>query len=136
MSAAYEEMLAFVLAQLDSPVQQPGGDDDAVLVINGEPGDVVVRMTPFDITVAEYSLHWRGENAASVEPIVIGSVMWSSISADAAMRIVKGLIAAAREARLSKFRVCRMCERSTPPEWMDAPDVCQECAEEDYGMVH
>lgn len=137
MPAAYEEMLAFVLAQLDRPAEQPGSDDDGVLIIGGEPGDVVVRLTRFDVTVAEYSEHWEEDGGeASVEPIVIGSVTWSAISAEAAMRIVKGLIVAAREARLSKYRVCRICEQATPPEWIDAADICETCAEADYGTIH
>jgi len=135
MSAAFEEMLAFVLAQFDAPVERDEADG-AVLVTSGEPGEVIVRLTTLDITVAEYSLEWRGEHAASVEPIVIGSVIWSAISADAAMRVVKGLIGAAREARLSTFRVCVICERNTPPEWMASDDVCQECAEEEHEVVH
>lgn len=134
-SLAFEEMLAFVLAQFDVPVQRDD-NDDAVLITSGEPGEVIVRLTPLDITVAEYALEEQGDTAVSVEPIVIGSVTWSAISAEAAMRVVKGLIGAAREARLAKFRVCRLCEQLTPPEWMESDDLCAECAGDDYGLVH
>lgn len=132
---AFEEMLAFVLAQFDVPVERDDSDG-AVLITSGEPGEVIVRLTALDVTVAEYAVEEHGDNPESVDPIVIGSVMWSAISADAAMRVVKGLIGAAREARLAKFRVCRLCEQATPPEWMETDDLCADCAGDGYGVVH
>ena len=136
MAATYEEMLAFVLAQLAVPVGQHDEPDGAVVVTSGEPGDVIVRLTDTQVTVAEYSVVWHTPETASVEPIAVGMVIWSAVSAEAAMRVVKGLIAAAREARRAKFRVCGLCERSTPPEWMQSDDICQECTEQDPGVVH
>ena len=135
MTATFEEMLAFVLAQLAAPVEQHDEPDGAVVVTSGEPGEVIVRLTDAQLTVAEYSMAWRTPETASVEPIAVGMVIWRTISAEAAMRVVRGLVAAAREARRSKFRVCGLCERSTPPEWMETDDLCQECAEQDSGVV-
>ena len=136
MTSAYEEMLAFLLAQLTAPVGQQVDEAGTVVITSGEPGEVIVRLTDSVVTVAEYALTWKSDTAAAVEPAPTGSVMWSVISSEAAMRVVKALIAAAREARLSKFATCRLCERSTPPEWMEWDDVCQECAECDPRTVH
>jgi hypothetical protein len=48
------------------------------------------------------------------------------------------LIKGAREARLSSFRACAECERSTAPEWMSDDGVCHACAEDERrrGIVH
>ena len=80
------------------------------------------------MTVAEYSLEWHSDTSAAVEPIAIGTVVWSAISADAAMRILRALIDAAREARRMKSKVCVLCDRATPPEWMANDEVCQRGA--------
>lgn len=133
MPAAYEEMLAYVLAQLSEPIEQETDDQGAVIISSGYPGEVIVRLTESDVTVAEYAAERHGP---LVQPFPIGTVNWSAISADAAMRVVKALLVAAREARLSRFRVCVSCDRSTPPEWMYDEDTCRECAGQDRGMVH
>jgi hypothetical protein len=52
------------------------------------------------------------------------------------MNLVGQLIKGAREARLARYRTCRFCSRSTPPEWLLAQDVCQTCAERELGSVH
>jgi hypothetical protein len=129
-------MLAFVLAQLTAPVEQHSDDDGAMVMTGGEPAEAIVRLTESEVTVAEFAIAWRGPYTGSVEPIAIGTVHWTAISAEAAMRAVKALVSAAREARLSKFRGCGMCGQSTPPEWMHDDNVCQECAERDLGVVH
>lgn len=136
MAAAFEELLAFIAAQLPTPVQQDFQDDGSVLFVGGEPGEVVVRLTPDTVTVAEYSSRWSTPYTPTVEPIEIGVFNWTAVSGDAAMRVVKTLIAAAREARLAKFATCVVCAQRRPPEWMDDDDVCQACAERTGGVVH
>src|SRR5512132_2721204 len=105
-------MLAFALAQLTAPVEQHSDDDGAMVMTGGEPAEVIVRLTESEVTVAEFAIAWRGPYTGSVEPIPIGTVHWTAISAEGAMRAVKALVGAAREARLVKFRVCGMCEQS------------------------
>lgn len=136
MPATFEEMLAFALAQLTAPIEQHADEDGAMVMTGGEPGEVIVRLTESEVTVAEFAISWHGPDTPVVEPIAIGTVRWNEISAEAAMRVVKALVGAAREARLSTFGVCSMCERATPPEWMHSDDVCQACAEGEFGVVH
>ena len=136
MPAAYEEILAYILAQLDEPVEQHDTDDGSVVMTSGDPGEVIVRLSATQVLVAEYAAEWQTPYEAVVEPIPIGSVNWPVISPEAAMRSIKALMGAAREARLAKFRTCTMCEQRTAPEWMHSEEVCQPCAERELGVVH
>jgi hypothetical protein len=53
------------------------------------------------------------------------------------MRAVKALITAARNVRISKFRLCSVCGERNPSEWIhDAEGVCQGCAERELWVVH
>lgn len=136
MPAAYEEILAFILAQLNDPVEQHETDDGAVVMTSGDPGEVIVRLSSAQVLVAEYAAEWQTPYEAAIEPVPIGSVNWSVISPEAAMRSIKALMGAAREARLSKYSTCTICEQRTAPEWMHSEDVCRPCAERDREVVH
>lgn len=136
MSGAYEELLAFIGAQLSEPVDHREDDEGAVVFTSGDPGEVIVKLTTSHVAVAEFAVSWHTPYTPVVEPIGIGVVNWTRISPEATMRTVKGLIVAAREARLAKFSTCRLCEQSTPPEWMHSDDMCQGCAEKELGIVH
>ena len=136
MPAAYEELLAFLLAHLTQPVEQHADADGALMMTSGEPGEIIVWLTDSHVSVAEYAVRWHTPSEPTVDPIEIGTVAWNAISEDAALRAVRTLLAAAREARLSKFRVCGICERSMPPEWMHDDGVCQRCAEQAHEVVH
>jgi hypothetical protein len=136
MPAAFEEILAFIAAQLPAPVQQDFEDDGSVLFVGGDPGEVIVRLTTSAVTVAQYAVTWETPYTPTVQPIQIGVFDWQAVPGDAAMRVVKALITAAREARLADFATCRSCLKRTPPEWMHGDELCQSCAERDGGVVH
>lgn len=126
MPATYEEMLAFIQAQLPSPLEERAGSDGTLSFTAGEPAEVVVRLTQSEVHVLEFAVTWQ-EFTPVVEPIPIGSIRWSAMSPDAAIRTLRALLSAARESRLSKFVVCRICERPSPPEATDEDDVCDRC---------
>jgi len=128
-------MLAFVLAQLSAPVEQHIDEEGASVMNSGDPGEVIVRLTESHATVAAFAVAWE-RSRPIVEPIAIGTLNWTAISAEAAMRVVKALITAAREARRSTFVVCSVCDRSTPPERMYSEDECQDCVEVGPDVVH
>jgi hypothetical protein len=136
MSAAYEELLAFIAAQLNDPVEQQEDAEGAIVFTSGDPGEVIVKLTGSQVAVAAFAVSWHTPYDPVVEPIGIGVVNWCHISPEATMRAVKALIVAAREARRAKFSTCHMCERLLPPEWMHTEDVCQGCAKGELGVVH
>ena len=123
MPLLYEEVLAFILAQLPEPAQRH--EEDGVLILGGEPCEVLVRLTGFDVLVAEYA----------PTPIPIGSVCWAAMPEDAAMRAIKALLTGAREARRSKYVTCSVCGELTAPEWM-RDDVCGRCSGPAGNSVH
>lgn len=136
MPAAYEEILALILAQLSEAVEQHEDDEGSVVITGGDPGEVVVHLSATQVIVAEYAVDWETPDEAVIDPIPTGGVNWTVVSSDGAMRCIKALITAAREARLAKFRTCTRCEERTPPEWMHSDELCQECAEQDLGLIH
>jgi hypothetical protein len=136
MSEAYEPLLAFIAAQLSRPVTQQEEANGTIVFTGGDPPEVIVRFTPRTAVVCEYSVAWQAPPTALVVPITIGSVLWTRLPEEGAMRAVKALIKVARNVRLSKFRVCSMCVQRNPPEWMHDDEVCQRCAEQELGVVH
>lgn len=136
MAAAFEELIAFITAQLPAPVQQDFEDDGSVSFVGGEPAEVIVRLTATTVTVAEYTVRWEGPLTPVAQPVEVAVLHWETVSGDAAMRVVRTLIGAAREARLSKYATCQACEKITPPEWMHDDEICQACAERERRVVH
>jgi hypothetical protein len=136
MSEAYEPLLAFIAAQLSRPVTQQEEANGTIVFTGGDPPEVIVRFTPGTVVVCEYSVTWQGPHTAVVVPITIGSVIWTRLPEEGAMRAVKALITVARNVRLSKFRVCTICDQRNPPEWMHDDEVCQGCADAEFGVVH
>jgi hypothetical protein len=131
----FEEWLAFISTHLPQPVVEEQTGDGAIFT-GGDPGEVIVRLTQATITVLEYAVEWRGPHAPVLSPRRIGTVVWRRAPVHEMTKAVAALIEAAREARRAKFRICEMCERSMPPEWMHDDLVCQSCAENDLGLVH
>jgi hypothetical protein len=136
VSPKFEEWLAFVGAHLPFPVSQEQAPDGSTFLTGGDPGEVIVRLTRSSVTVWEYAAEWEGPHTPVVKPIRVGSVMWRRLPETKAMAAVHSLIEAARESRLSKFAVCRYCDRRNPPESMHDEGVCQSCAEKHLGVVY
>lgn len=136
MPAGFEELIAFIAAQLPQPVQQDFEDDGSVLFVGGDPAEVVVELTSSTVTVAEYAVSREASAQPAAQPIEVGSINWHSISDEAALRLIRALISAAREAREAKFRTCVECSQTVPPEWMHDDELCRSCAANPGGLVH
>jgi hypothetical protein len=136
MPAAFEEIQAFIAARLSHPVSEHTESDGTLVLTGGDPPEVVVRITPASVVVAEYSLRWEGPLTARVRPIVIGSVRWGRLSEEGAMQAIKALITAARNVRMAKFRTCAICGERNAPEWMHDDTLCEGCAEGHFDVVH
>ena len=135
-SEGYEGWIAFVAAQLGSDTTQHPAPDGSIYFTGGDPPLVIARVTRSTVTVWEYAATWEGGHNLAVVPVRIGSIVWRPLSESAAIAVVSTLIDAARESRLGKFRVCRFCNRRTPPELLHDDDVCQACAQEHLGVVY
>ena len=66
----------------------------------------------------------------------MGVVKWRRLPETALLNALTALVKGAREARLSRFEMCRYCGRITAPEWMHDDGVCQACADQHSGAIH
>lgn len=130
-----DEWIAFISTHLPEPLERHEEADGWMTFTGGDPGEVIVRLSPTAIVVFEYAVQWDSPHTPTLAPRRIGVVHWRRARNHATVKAVGALIAAAREARRSKYRVCEMCEVPTAPEWMHG-DVCQSCAERHLGVVH
>ncbi len=131
----YEQVIAFLTAHLPTPVEQE--DRDGVLVFTGgDPGEVVARLTHSSVIIEEYSVRLELARRPVVQPRRVGSANWRRLSETALMTVVGQLIKGAREVRLSRYRACRFCGKTNPPEWQHGDDVCHACAADSFDVVH
>jgi hypothetical protein len=130
----WEELLVSMSHELPQPVKQEPGLDGAVILVGGDPADVVVRLTRSSAVVSEFAVDWEGPHEPVTRPIRFGSLRWRQLDSAQALLVLNTLILAARESRRAKYRTCRFCESVKPPEWMHADDVCQACAETRLGV--
>ncbi len=132
----WEAWLAYFSASLPQPVEQLATADGEITFHAGEPGEVIVHLTPDLITVSVHST----KRSASLKPIVIarpvGYVRWRRLLPEDATGVVDGLVAAARAARHAMFRTCRSCASVRPPESMFDEDTCMMCASRYQGSIH
>jgi len=132
----FEQLIAYLSSHLPAPVDQQPAADGSILFTGGSPGDVVVLLTQTSVTVAEYSGDWETPYRFVVKPRRVGVLRWRRLPESALMGALAQLIKGAKEARLSRYRVCRICAEATPPEWMSNLDVCQTCSEHQTDAIH
>ena len=132
----WEELLASLRHGLPQPVREEVSADGSTILIGGDPGEVVVRLTIASLTVLEYAVEWQGPHDSVVAPVELGTLRWPELPGVQAMRAVDALVAAARDLRRSKYTTCRLCERPHPPEAMHDDEVCQRCAQAHLGVVY
>lgn len=129
------ELIARVRTLLAEPIYEtarPG----SIQLVGGEPGEVVVELTESSITISEYACEWPSPSEPVSTTIPVGRIEFGGLSDSECVRRVSELVTEARKRRLARFRRCRFCGESNPPEWMDGPRVCQTCAEHHLGVVH
>ena len=134
-SERFEQLIAFISSQLPKPVEEEHADDGSILFTGGEPSEVIVQLTDETVTVAEFAGDWD-EEAFSITPRTVGELHWHALPETALMHALSALIKGAREARLSKYRICSDCGESVPPEYFGSGEVCRRCADEPSGLVH
>ena len=132
----YEQLMAFLGSQLPAPVEQEPGDEGSIIFTGGAPAEVVVHLTATSVVVSEFAGVWESEDTFVVRPRRVGVVKWRRLSETAVMNAVATLIKGAREARIARYRICRSCGETHPPEWLFDDDLCQRCAGQQRDVVH
>jgi hypothetical protein len=126
----YEQLIAFLDSNLSAPVDRQESADGTLQFVGGEPPDVVVSLTTTSVIVSEFAGVWETPFTFSAKPRRVGVLKWRRLPETALFNALQVLIKGAREARLSRFRVCDHCTRRTAPEWMHDAGVCQACADQ------
>jgi hypothetical protein len=135
-SERFEQLIAFVGAQLPKPVEEHQTDDGSFIFTGGEPAEVIVQVTETTVLVAAFVPLPGGRDPSGTEPQPVGELHWRLLPESAVMNALAALIKGSREARLATYRVCLDCGEKRAPEEMTAEDVCRECAEAPPKTVH
>ena len=132
----FEQLIAFVGAQLPAPVEEQQTDDGSFIFSGGDPAEVIVQVTESTVLVAAYIGKREVYNALRAEPQPVGELHWRRLPETAVMNALSALIKGAREVRLATYRVCFDCGAKKAPEHMQTDEVCRECALEGPNTVH
>jgi organic radical activating enzyme len=135
-SERFEQLIAFVGAQLPKPVEEHQTDDGSFIFTGGEPPEVIVQITEFTVLVAAFVAIPEGGDRSATEPQPVGELHWRRLPETAVMNALSALIKGSREVRLATYRVCLDCGEKRAPEDMAAQDMCRECAEAPPRTVH
>ena len=134
-SERYEQLIAYLSTHLPAPVEQEELDGFLIMT-GGAPGEVIARLTHTSVIIEEYGVRWETPFKPVVHPRRVGVVNWRRLPETTLMTVVGQLIKGAREMRLARYRTCRFCGRTNPPEWQHGEDTCQSCAANELGAVH
>ena len=131
-----EYLLQEIQQLLPDPVCDETQLDGDVVLVGGDPGEVIVRISGSKVSIAVFSIRWDGPHTPVVRPKQLATLNWKRLPASTAMMTLHGLISAAVEIRRAKYRKCERCGETKPPEWMHDEQTCQSCAEKHLGVVH
>jgi hypothetical protein len=133
----FEQLIAFVGAQLPTPVEEHQTDDGSFIFSGGDPAEVIVQVTESTVLVAAFVGDRRERDPQRAEPHPVGELHWRLLPETAVMNALSALIKGAREVRLATYRVCLDCGARKAPEHMQTDDdVCLECSEGRPKTVH
>jgi hypothetical protein len=135
-SERYEQLIAYLTAQLPAPVEQQTSDDGSLRFTGGDPPEVIARLTETSVIVAEFAGVWEAPFKFTAKPRRVGAVKWRRLSENALLAALAALIKGAREARLASFQTCQYCGQRTAPEWLHDTGVCQACSDRHSGAIH
>jgi hypothetical protein len=132
----FEQLIAFLSSHLPEPVEQQPDGTGGIVFTGGSPGEVIAYLTDSSVEIAEFRVRWENPGTPVVKAQRVGVLQWRRLPETALMNAIASLIKGAREMRLARYRTCRVCGTSNPPEWLQSEDVCQTCAEGELGTVH
>ena len=135
MPPGYEALLAYLESRLPRPVDRQD-DADGIRFLAGEPPEVIVTLTPSVVVVDEFAGEWETPGRFRLVPRRIGVLHWPHLPENDLLDTLAALLAGARAARRSRYRVCGACDRSVPPEWMHDTGLCQACVAAEGGTIH
>jgi hypothetical protein len=121
---------------LPQPVRESVRREKSHVFIGGSPGEVVIRVRGDRITVAEFAVVWDSPYSVVMRPNVVASIKWTALPREALVTTLQALIEAISVGRRAKYRTCRFCGKTIPPESQHDDSACHGCAEQHLGVVH
>jgi len=121
---------------LPDPMREETQLDGDVVLVGGDPGEVIVRIGGSKVSIAMYSVRWEGPHTPVVRPKELATLNWKRLPASRTIMELYSLIESAVEIRRAKYGKCVRCGNTNPPEWMHDENTCQSCAERYLGVVH
>jgi hypothetical protein len=131
-----EALLDEIKRLLPHPLREETQLDGDVVLVGGDPGEVIVRIKEDILSIAVYSVRWEGSHTPVVRPEDLGTLNWRQLPGSRIIVALHCLIESAVELRRSRYGKCVRCRKVTPPEWMHNENTCQSCAERHLGVVH
>jgi len=131
-----ESLLDEIRNLLPEPIRTETQLDGDFVLVGGDPGEVIVRISGSKVSIAMYSVRWEGPHTPVTRPKQLATLNWKRLPASTTMMTLHGLVSAAIELRRTKYRKCEKCGETKPPEWMHDERTCQSCAEQHLGVVH
>jgi hypothetical protein len=132
----FEQLIAFLSSHLPEPVEQEGDGTGGIVFTGGSPGEVIAYLTDSIVEIAEFGVRWENPGTPVVKARRVGVLKWRRLPETSLMSAIASLINGAREMRLARYRTCRYCGISNPPEWLQSDDVCLTCADRELRTVH
>lgn len=123
----YEQLIAFLDSHLTGDRHELA--DGSLQFVGGDPPEVVATLNDTVVSVYVYAASWTTQHSLTPRPRRVGLLKWRRLPETELFNALGVLIKGAREARLSSFRACQDCGRSTPPEWMDDDRTCRTCGD-------
>ena len=90
-SERFEQLIAFVGAQLPKPVEEHQTDDGSFIFTGGEPAEVIVQVTESTVLVAAFVAIPEGGDASATEPQPVGELHWRLLPETAVMNALSAL---------------------------------------------
>ena len=131
-----QELAELLKEMLGEPLTEESHGDGSLVMISGDPEEVVVRVAGNTLTISEYGARWEGPHIPVVSPRRLATLLWRRVQRASLRMLLEVVIQAAREERRRQFRKCSYCQIEHGPEHMHSDDVCHGCAEGQLGVVH
>lgn len=131
-----ETLLNEIRRLLPEPIRDETQLDGDIMLVGGHPGEVILRICGNKVSIAEYSVRWKGPHTPVIVPKQLAILNWNRLPSSTTMITLLGLISAAVKIRRAKYRRCEKCGETKPPEWMHGDEICQSNAEEHLGVVY
>ena len=131
-----ESLVDEVRRLLPDPLREERQLDGSFVIVGGDPGEVIVRISGGTVSIALYQIRWDGPCTPVVYSKRLASLNWKRLPAISTMMTLRELIESARELRRSNYRKCERCGEMTPPEGMLGEfNVCHSCGERYMGVT-